>query len=607
MATIRIHTKFLSLVLGILILSLGMLFVIIVRRDARLLERKNAEQEHLLARTIVADLTESMLAGRPRSTLTLLDSLREASGLVQLEVLREDGTPAFGVSKPRVLLPEVGQVFRDARELGLTVTGPSAEHVNLFPLRNDGACRRCHARSGEVLGVILVSHSLQETVEEIRESKRQLGFLLAGAVLIIGIALYIAIQKIVLAPVRTLHAGAEVIGKGDLGHRIALASGDELEDLATAFNEMAGRMKEGYTGLENMVKIRTAELNESIRLMRGILSSMSSGVVLLSREGIVKLINRQGAWILGHGHDNLLGRTLAEIVPETEGFLTARVGSYEEITVAGPEGARVPLGFTSSFYAGPEGEQEGLIVVFQDLTELKVLQADLLSKERFASVGRVVAGVAHEIRNPLFGISAIAQLFERDLKDPAQQELSRALQGETRRLNQLVEELLIYGRPLNLKLEAADLRLLWEEVLDMHREELQHKGIRVTGDYAVRHPVTQFDVYQVRQVFLNLLRNAIEATASGDSINITMLLEDRFILFQVVDTGTGIPADRLDHVFDLFYTTKPKGTGLGLAICRKIMQDHGGDISIKSTPGVGTTVTVQLPYHPPGDQPTGIA
>ena len=607
MVPFRLHTKFLALVLGILILSLGILATLIVRREAHLLARKNAEQDHLVARTIVADLADSMLTGRPRSTLTLLDGLRGAYGLERLEVLREDGTPAFGRQQPRLLFPQVAQAFREGRELDLTEAGPPPVHTNLFPLKNEGACRRCHAKNGAVLGVIAVSHSLQDTATEARASKRQLIVLLAGAVLVMGIALYITIRRAVLAPLAKLHAGAEVIGRGDLGHRIRVESGDEFQELATAFNAMTDRLQESLTGLENMVKIRTTELNESVRLMRGILTSMSSGVVLLSREGTVKLINRQGAWILGSGHDNLLGQDLTARVPETAEFLTAPIGTYEEITVNGPDGVQVPLGFTSSYYAGPEGEQEGLIVVFQDLTELKALQAELLDKERFASVGRVVAGVAHEIRNPLFGISAIAQLFERDLKDPTHLELCRAMLGETRRLNQLVEELLIYGRPLKLKLENADLRVLWEEVLDLHRDELQRKDIRLAGDYAVRHPVAQFDVHQVRQVFLNLLRNAIEACPGGGTINITMLLEDRFILFRVADTGSGIPKGQLEHVFDLFYTTKPKGTGLGLAICRKIMQDHGGEISIASETGEGTTVTIRLPFRHSADPPGGSA
>ena len=150
---------------------------------------------------------------------------------------------------------------------------------------------------------------------------------------------------------------------------------------------------------------------------------------------------------------------------------------------------------------------------------------------------------------------------------------------------------------MKLNREDTDLRVLWEEVLELHRDELKQRSIKVTGDYAVRHPVAYFDPHQVRQVFLNVLRNAMEAMPNGGSIGITMLLADNFLVFQVTDTGAGIPQESLEHIFDLFFTTKPKGTGLGLAICRKILRDHGGDIAIDSVAGQGTTVTITLPYR----------
>lgn len=602
MPPFKIHAKFLILVLGILIVFFGILSYIIIQREANLLSRKGAEKEHLLARTIVADLKDNMLTGRPRSTLRLMESLQGDYGLVRLAVLRRDGTHAFGVPGPPIAIPQIAQAFESGTVMDFNEEGAIPLHTNIFPLPNESACRRCHVRGGDTLGVILVSHTLEDTIGEIQDSKRQLVILLAVLIVVMGTALYIAVRKVVLAPLRTLHHGARIIGLGNFGHRIGMEGGDEFSELAQSFNEMAQRVKETYSGLENMVKVRTTELNESVRLMRGILSSMSSGVVLLSREGRIKLINRQGAWILGHGHEDLVGKMLVEVVPEAAAFAGVRIGSYDEITVTTPDGDTMPIGFTSSYYSGGEGEQEGIIVVYQDLTEIKILHTELMNKERFAAIGRVVVGVAHEIRNPLFGISAIGQIFERDLKDPGHLELVRALLAETKRLNQLVEELLIYGRPMKLKREETDLRVLWEEVLDLHRDELRRKGITVSGDYAVRHPVAYFDPYQIRQVFLNLLRNAIEATPDKGSIDITMLLADNFLLFRVADTGSGIPAANLEHVFDLFYTTKPKGTGLGLAICRKIMQDHGGDIAIESTEGRGTTVTIKLPYGRSADQ-----
>lgn len=597
MFPVRLPAKFLVLILGILVVFFVILSVIVIEHETDLLMRKAAEKEHLLAQAIVADLRDNMMAGRPRRTLDLMEVLQGSYGLVHLEVLRKDGSPAFDREGPHRVLPQIAHVFESGQLTDFTEGGEVPLHTNIFPLRNASECRRCHVKAGDILGVILISHSLEDTLEEVRSSKRHLAFLFLAMLAATGALLYVTVRKLVLSPLRSLHRGAEIMGGGDLTHRISVESQDEFSDLAGSFNDMAEKLKQTYGELENRVKARTSELNESVRLMRGILSSMSSGVVLLSREGQVKLINRPGAWILGRGNEDLAGRKLADIVPEAAAFMNARVGVYDEITVRTPDGLATPVGLTSAYFSGGEGEQEELIVVFQDLTELKALQGELLNKERFAAMGRVVAGVAHEIRNPLFGISAIGQIFERELKDPEQQELCRALLAETKRLNQLVEELLIYGRPMKHNREDTDLRVLWEEVLDLHREELRQRGIKVSGDYAVRHPIAFFDPYQIRQVFMNLLRNAMEATPDGGSISITLLLADNFLMFQVTDTGSGIPKENLEHVFDLFYTTKPKGTGLGLAICRKIMRDHGGEIVIESTVGAGTTVAITLPYR----------
>jgi len=596
MFPVRLPAKFLILVIGILVVFFGILSVIVIDRETDLLTRKAAEKEHLLAQTIVADLRDNMLAGRPRSTLDLMEVLRGSYGLVRLEVLRKDGSPAFDQQGPRRAMPQITQAFQRGQVMHFAEEGEVPLHTNIFPLQNASECRRCHTKADEVIGAILISNSLEDTFAEIGASKRQLALLFIALLFVSGTLLYMTVRKLVLVPLSKLHRGAEVLGRGDLAHRIAVENQDEFGDLAGTFNEMAEKLKDTYNGLEHMVKVRTDELNESVRLMQGILSSMSSGVVLLDRDGRVKLINRPGAVLLGRTAGELLGRKLAEAVPETHGFFIGRIGGYEEITVHALE-TRIPLGFTASPYASGDAGQEGIIVVFQDLTELKALQGELLNRERFAAIGRVVAGVAHEIRNPLFGISAIGQIFERELKAPAQQELCRALLAEAKRLNQLVEELLIYGRPMKLNREDADLRVLWEEVLELHRDELKQRGIKVTGDYAVRHPVAYFDPHQVRQVFLNVLRNAMEAMPAGGSIGITMLLADDFLVFQVTDTGAGIPKESLEHIFDLFFTTKPKGTGLGLAICRKILRDHGGDIAIDSVAGRGTTVTITLPYR----------
>lgn len=347
--------------------------------------------------------------------------------------------------------------------------------------------------------------------------------------------------------------------------------------------------------LNDELKSRNRDLERHTSLVSGIFTSMSSGIMLLGHDGAVSLINDVGAGILRSRAGDLVNRNLTELFPETTAFFRTSAGPYQEIDIQRKDGTTVPVGFSNTRYRGLHEEREGMIVVFRDLSEIKTLQAELLNKERFAAMGRIIAGVAHEIRNPLFGISSIGQVLQRELPEAHHQELIRALLSETFRLNNLVEELLLYGKPTKLNLESCDLTKVWGEVIAVHRDELDRKGIQLTGDFRARRLLARVDSHQMRQVLLNLLRNALDACRSGDEINIRFLVDGPSLIFKISDSGIGIPAKNKDRLFDLFFTTKQKGTGLGLAICRKIVQDHGGSIAVESEEGTGTSVTVRLP------------
>lgn len=598
----RLHTKFLVLVVGSLAVFLGVLSFIVIQREARMLVQKASEKQHLLARAILAHVKDSMIEGTPRSTLVLMESLRGSHGLERLEVLRRDGTPAFGAGGGRFDVPRLEQAFDTGEETDFQERGLVPLQTSLLPLKNEGLCRRCHVAGKGVLGVIVVSFSREGMIEESVRNRRELIFFFSAVILAVGGMLYAAVRTVMLKPIETLHRGAEAIGKGDFSHRIELLTGDEFQDVANAFNRTAEQLSETCSGMEKMIVARTQELDESFRILGGIISTMPGGVLFLDMAGHVKLINPYAARLLRCNEADVIGKDLAAAVPETAVFIAAafdKPGSefFLEAVYTAPDGMTVPLGFSSTYYRGAMGGYEGVIIVFRDLTELKTLQAELIDKERFAAMGRVVAGVAHEVRNPLFGISSIGQIFERELTNPAHLELVRALLSEARRLNQLVEDLLLYGRPTQMKLEPCDLRRLWQEVLEAYRDETLMKGVRMAGDDGTALPRLFADPHQVRQVFLNLFRNALDASPPGTEIAVRFLIADQYISFELRDEGDGIPVENREKVFDLFFTTKPKGTGLGLAICKKIVEDHGGDIEIKSVEGTGTTVTVRLPYR----------
>ena len=369
----------------------------------------------------------------------------------------------------------------------------------------------------------------------------------------------------------------------------------ELTDLHHIANELA-------KDLSRRMEARTEELVRSERLTEGILTHLASGLLLTDRDGVITLINPQGALALRCQAEELLGRKLTDIFSNAGELLEVRgESSHRQLDLVLRDGSTIPLGFNNSHLADAQQNQEGVIVVFRDLSEIKHLEAELRHKDRFAAIGQVVAGVAHEIRNPLFGITSVAQILKQEVDfTPSHRELVEAMFSETQRLNALVTDLLVFGAPSRLERQPTDLHQLLEAACHLYVGEVRGRSIHLHKSYDPSLPPLLADHDKLTQVILNLLKNALEATPPGGTITVgTRVQPTREKAEQVEvfisDTGSGIPAEDHDRIFDLFFTTKPRGTGLGLPICRRIVEDHGGSIAAESQPGQGTTFILRLP------------
>ncbi len=374
--------------------------------------------------------------------------------------------------------------------------------------------------------------------------------------------------------------------------------------------------------LQTQVQAQSLELSRGKQLTENIISHMGSGLLVTDREGRISMINHHGQETLGITAAQALGQRLLDLFPGAGALLEVRPGSLQrELDLSHPDGRFVPLGFNNSHLLDSQGQPEGTIIIFRDLSDLRAIQAEARRKDRLAAIGEVAAGAAHEIRNPLFGISSVAQILMAEVQfDPVHQELLGAMQAEIKRLNTLVEDLLEYGRPSKLERMPQSVQLIWDEILGLAREELAEAKLRVTRDIQEGLPCISADGNKLRQVFLNLLRNAIQATPPGGCITIRIVrarhsglassvlrglrpmagdgdLAREYVVSHVTDTGIGIPAADLDRVFELFFTTKSTGSGLGLPICRRIIEDHGGAIGVESVERVGSTFTVALPLQ----------
>jgi signal transduction histidine kinase len=267
------------------------------------------------------------------------------------------------------------------------------------------------------------------------------------------------------------------------------------------------------------------------------------------------------------------------------------------------EGVLGVITVASDAFASPQDLEaaERLLTSLAAQTSAAVERAWLVrrveQKRRLEAIGEVSAGVAHELRNPLFGISAAAQLLRlRVREDPVVEKNVGRILREVERLNRMVTSLLEYAKPVSIHPTAADPDGVWDDVLDGQRALLESRGLRLERTRADPPAQCAIDTEQLSQVFLNVLVNACDAAPTGSALRLLAHVAPHGVWrMRLTNGGPAIPPEVLPRVFEIFFSTKTGGTGIGLALCQRIVEEHRGTISIESTPESGTTVTITLP------------
>jgi len=272
-----------------------------------------------------------------------------------------------------------------------------------------------------------------------------------------------------------------------------------------------------------------------------------------------------------------------------------------EILVTGPTGKPLPLGMSTNVLHH-DGGFTGLVAVFQDLSEVREMERRARRNETLAEIGALSARIAHELRNGLNPISGSVECLQRELKLEGENAVLMELIGrECARLNRFVTDLLNYSRERDLALEALSVD---DELADLGELLVRHakrpERVVVSVQPGVREACVRGDREQLRQVWLNLAVNAFDAMADGGRLVVRQkVADDGRVVIEFEDSGTGIAAEDLPRVGQPFYTTKQGGTGLGLTIASRIVERHGGTLTLESAPGRGTTVRVGLPADQP--------
>ncbi len=442
-------------------------------------------------------------------------------------------------------------------------------------------------------------------VEMVRDSFQEQ---LHASILIISIAsllvLFCAmvISRGITTPLALLSRQARDLAIGESTRRVEVTTSDEVRDLAETFNQMAAELEQRKRGLLNtMDQLRTSQQQTAAErnFKTSILESISSAILTFSPDGLLSSINSTGLRLLGDDwqagdsyHEILAGK--ADLTEQLGQILASQSGfGRRSLDFHWGEQLRH---FDVGFFPIADEAGGGVTLTIRDETERHHLAEEMVRLDRLASLGKLSAGIAHEVRNPLTGIMLLLDdLHDRMIADPENQELiSRAL-AEIERVEKLITSLLFYAVPPAAEFRVNDLTTLIHDLLFLFRKSCAQQGIELRySDAAV--PPFSFDGEKIRQVLINLLKNAQEALPWGGTIEIATSGSPGMAVVTVRDTGPGIAEADVPQLFEPFFSRKGAGTGLGLSICQRIVEEHGGSIDVSSNEN-GTTFTVHLPLR----------
>ncbi len=334
-----------------------------------------------------------------------------------------------------------------------------------------------------------------------------------------------------------------------------------------------------------------------------LVENMPIGLIAIDSNKKIASFNHFAESVFDFLHPGIIGKDAKEILP-LELFLQIEnpeiQGSVveKEVDCHIGRGRVIPLEVSATLLNDENENFLGYVILFKDLSEIKALKKIIVRSQRLASVGRLAAGVAHEIRNPLSSIKGFATYFkERYQTVPEDQEIADIMIHEVDRLNRVVGQLLEFARPVVLSGKKTDIRALIEASLKLIENKAHEKDIKVEVSLSEQISKVIIDPDKINQVLLNLNLNAIESMEKGGILSVALLGRNgkNSMEIKISDTGAGISKKDLPNIFDPYFTTKPSGTGIGLAIVHNIVEAHNGEIKVQSREGEGTVFTILIP------------
>jgi signal transduction histidine kinase len=442
------------------------------------------------------------------------------------------------------------------------------------------------------------------------ELNKSLGPAVATAFAALAIAVIVAmlLAQLLLRPIHVIRSGLTRLGRGEFGVRLELDSQDEFGELGTFFNAVSAQLSADRSQMAGQV----AHLESAVEHLEDAVAIVNArGELLFANPAMRTLLPPAGPGVMmdrlvpgDHPLQRLSEQTL--INGQSHGPLSATFGELGERLVM------------SHAINDPKGDLVGVMLVARNLEYLSQVQSTIRYSRKLAALGRLSAGVAHEVKNPLNAMMIHLELLRQQFSARRGPRLVAAGAGpvevvapqanptealehvdvianEIRRLDEVVQGFLKFTRPEDLKLQPVSLQALFDEVIPIVRPEADRAGVPLVVD-CDGVPDVNGDLAMLRQAFLNLSLNAVQAMPAGGSLHVHCeTARGRRVSISFTDTGVGIKPEHLQRIFDLYFTTREKGSGIGLSMVYRTVQMHDGEIEVQSTPGAGTTFRILLP------------
>jgi len=620
---VSIRTRLALGLITFLVLSLGTLGIFLNLAITETLQTQTVELEKRYAENIQQSINQVLFAGKYQVQAYVETLVQRDPGLRYVMVIDRETRRAIAHSDPS----KVGEVFDDP------VTTRGFEALD----RNEPVAQAAKMPDGEPIhdvslpylrgylrepaGIIRIgtsTASLWKVVDQARAISLMiiLGFLAAGTLLAFLITLRLTSR------LNQLVATVQRFGAGDYGAFVPTmpGPGDEIDQLGTSFNDMAGKLKEYAGGLERQVEDRTRELAQanarlsaSEQLLRTVVTNAPLVLFAFDKHGKVLLSEGRGLEVLGLKPGELVGRTLTDVYPQVRDDVRQALAGENVHVVRQTEDVVVEQWFNPVL--DESGAVSRVIGVAVDITERLRLEAQLRSQyERLKELDRLksnfVNAVTHELRTPLTSIMGYAEFLEDEIGGKlaeSQIEFVRQIQRGSRRLEFLLNDLLDFARieagTFRLRLASDDLGLKMREIVESLRPQAEEAGIQLHVALPDAPLVFRMDAQRVGQVLINLIGNALKFTPPGGSITVSAHREDSQVRCEVTDTGIGIAPEDIPKLFQRFSQLESgvrqgKGAGLGLSISKALVEAHGGTIGVTSEPNRGSTFWFTLPFEP---------